>query len=74
MEDFKFYTKVLKKQNKTKQNKTNKQTISRKFLKNNKSITQPLEIANEFNSYFANTGPTSINHSGKDFIFEQFSH
>jgi hypothetical protein len=50
--------------------KSSKNQISSKFVKNNNSITQPKEIANEFNRYFANIGPTlaaSINHSGKDF-------
>ena len=51
--------------------KSSKKPISSRFIKNGKTlITEPKEIANEFNSYFANIGPTladSIKHTGKDF-------
>ena len=44
--------------------------LCRKFTNNGVTITDPQQIANEFNQYFANVGPSlasSIKHTGKDF-------
>ena len=47
-----------------------KKKCSQKFTINNKVYTEPTDVANKFNEYFANIGPTlasTIKHSGKDF-------
>ncbi len=47
-------------------------TSNEKFVLDNKDITCPIEIATQFNKYFANIGPklaSSIQHNGKDFSF-----
>ena len=48
--------------------KTN--TCTDKFVSENTTYTCPIEIATEFNNYFANIGPklaSTIHHNGKDF-------
>ena len=44
--------------------------LCRKFTNKGVTITDPQQIANEFNQYFANVSPplaSSIKHTGKDF-------
>ena len=52
--------------------RNNKKTPSDKFMKDNIPVTDPKQIANEFNHFFANIGPNlanSINHAGHDFHY-----
>ncbi len=47
-----------------------KKTSCQKFVSGNKTYTNPSQIANEFNHFFANIGPSlanKIQHQGKDF-------
>ena len=50
--------------------RTSKKPMSNKFVKNNVTLTDSNEIANEFNKYFSSIGPTlasSIKHTGNDY-------
>lgn len=47
-----------------------KKSSSKKFVSNGNIYTDPTEVANKFNEFFANIGPTlagTIKHEGKDF-------
>ena len=47
-----------------------RKTPCQKFVSNNKTFTNSVQIASEFNKFFAGIGPSlakSIKHSGKDF-------
>ena len=50
--------------------RTSKKPMSNKFVKNNVTLTDSNEIANEVNKYFSSICPTlasSINHTGNDY-------
>ena len=52
--------------------RSSKKTLGGKFVDGNKTFSDSKEIANEFNNFFANIGPSlaaSIKHKGKDFDF-----